>query len=150
MYAPLSDGMYFTVYIITAGINQENVPERSGQVLLMKDIYSKAEGVIGWLGQGIECGGDALKTLKKMFGMVADYPKGFEWLRRKPELHGVDHTTPLGIETNASLKDLQKLLSRPFWHRVWIYQELILNSDILLMCGTEIIRLSNESVKNSD
>ena len=48
-------------------INQRAHPERNLQVLLMRNIYSKAERVIDWLGPDENDGSQAIKAFKTLF-----------------------------------------------------------------------------------
>ena len=109
----------------------------------MKDIYTKAERVIGWLGPDENGSSLALKTLDTLFGNAIRYPDNFEWARRMPELLTVNgaYTTDSGIdfESNDRLEKLQRLLRSPFWKRIWIVQELVLPLKLRLLCGEEFM-----------
>jgi hypothetical protein len=79
--------------------------------------------------------------------VISDYPEDLEWLQQIPELYRVDKSTLQENgrvhKINTSLENLRELLSRPFWRRVWIYQELVLGSCVRLMRGAEVIQLSD-------
>ncbi|RFU25577.1 hypothetical protein B7463_g10763, partial [Scytalidium lignicola] len=120
-------------------INQRDIMERNQQVLLMKDIYSKAERVIAWLGPDEHGGSQALKTFENIFRNVISYPNHFEWITKMPELLTVNGTYTMNsdkrIQSNDRLEKLMLLLKRPFWKRIWIVQELVLPSNLRLLCG---------------
>lgn len=109
----------------------------------MRNIYSRAERVIGWLGPDDNGGSQALKTLDALFRNAIRYPDNFEWARRMPELLTVNgtFTTDSGtnLESNDRLEKLQRLLRSPFWKRIWIVQELVLLLNLRLLCGEEFM-----------
>ena len=109
----------------------------------MKEIYTKAERVIGWLGPDENGSSQALKTLDTLFGNAIRFPDNFEWARRTPELLTVNGTysTDSGInfKSNDRLEKLQRLLRSLFWKRTWIVQELVLPLKLRLLCGEEFM-----------
>jgi hypothetical protein len=127
--------------ISRAAINQRDILERNQQVLLMRNIYSKAERVIGWLGPDENGGSQALKTFEALFRNAIRYPDNFEWVRRMPELLTVNGTYTMDsgkkFQSNDRLEKLLLLLRRPFWRRIWIVQELVLPLNLRLLCGEE-------------
>jgi hypothetical protein len=107
----------------------------------MKNIYSKANRVIGWLGLDENGGSQALKTFETLFRNAIHYPDKFEWVRRMPELLKVNGTyakeSGITVQSNDRLEKLLLLLKRPFWRRIWILQELVLPLNLRLLCGEE-------------
>jgi hypothetical protein len=82
-------------------IDQENLEERSRQVERMRAIYQKASNVVVWLGSG-----DNLDELITSFSY--------------------DQVDP---ETQISnMNTARELLSRPYWKRVWVIQEVAVAS----------------------
>ena len=138
--------------ISRAAINQGDVLERNQQVLLMKKIYSKAERVIGWLGSDENGGSLALRTLESFFGNAIRYPNDFEWVRRMPELLTITGTFTKDsgekYQSNDRLEEMLALLKRPFWRRVWIVQEMVLSSELILLCGEEFMDLPEPDLLN--
>ena len=124
-----------------AAINQRDILERNQQVLLMKNIYSKTERVIGWLGPDENGGSQALKTFETLFRDAIRYPDNFEWVRRMLELLTVNGTYTMDsgkkFQSNDRLEKLLLSLRRPFWRRIWIVQELVLPLNLRLLCGEE-------------
>ncbi|KAF2006487.1 HET-domain-containing protein, partial [Amniculicola lignicola CBS 123094] len=84
-------------------INQSDIPERNDQVLRMRDIYSNAERVLVWLGPEDE---DTELVFDEIHGRLIGGLMRFEM----KHWHA-----------------LYSLLSRPYWTRVWIIQELYLS-----------------------
>ncbi|PQE27760.1 hypothetical protein CJF31_00009991 [Rutstroemia sp. NJR-2017a BVV2] len=95
-------------------VNQNDLAERSSQVLYMHQIYSGVARVIVWLGGEEPCG------LKHTLSSIN--------LRENDELTTTVH---FGIT-----RVISNLLSRPWWTRVWIVQEFILARSVQIQCGS--------------
>jgi hypothetical protein len=109
--------------------NQKDPDERSSQVNLMREIYSKAELVLSWLGHGIDeidIAFDTLKTIAKETRELGTEDAGAEWLKSYPTWWN---------ESVRIWESIQTLLRHPYWHRVWILQELVLGKHILFVHG---------------
>lgn len=107
------------LWVDTLCINQADSEERSQQVLLMGDLYKRAEVVIVWLGLEVKGAG-------KLFGQaIGDSEAGSdvgEQARSRP------------LDSGDS-QAIQYLLCSPWWSRVWTVQELILGSSVTVQCG---------------
>jgi hypothetical protein len=123
------------------GINQNDITERNRQVRLMRSIYTKAEKVIAWLGPDYNGEARALSLLKRLSDAIEEYPENLEWLRSIPELCNVGDTT-MDIKINEAWIQINKLLRRPYWARIWIFQEAILARSLWFMCESEQFELS--------
>ncbi|KAI9736077.1 MAG: hypothetical protein M1818_006253 [Claussenomyces sp. TS43310] len=105
-------------------VNQMDVAERSQQVTLMGEIYTKAEKVVIWLGQARA--GDS-STIDIMIQLAAN--DKMHWIKSKPSEDEV------GFKTNDHLLDLFIFLRNPWWGRIWTIQEYILAQKTELLCG---------------
>ena len=121
-------------------INQEDLDEKTSQIQLMKDIYQKAYRVTIWLGEG-----DSTLRQSTARGLI-EVAKSFttrgtvKWmvfsLRALVEL-------PLRRESHSRklaehLHEWKKVFGHADWfRRVWILQEAIFGSNILVMRGLE-------------
>jgi hypothetical protein len=103
-----SDGVE-SIWIDALCINQDDKEERSIQVGRMGTIYKQAKMVIIWLGEAEKISDSDIT-----------------------ELNSVSHETVPSI--NAFLAAAQ-LLSKVYWSRVWIIQELAAASSITILCG---------------
>ncbi|KAF2463949.1 HET-domain-containing protein [Lindgomyces ingoldianus] len=111
-------------------IDQGNKSERGHQVQQMGNIYSQAEEVIVWLGPATYATNvlmDSLTKLKdKSLGSAcrnwnpADIRWNNLWRSVQPSL--MDEYTSL---TTLQHRGLELLLSRPWFKRVWILQEVV-------------------------
>jgi hypothetical protein len=100
-------------------INQLDVYERNNQVSLMSYIYSSAESVYVWLGNATLNTVLALRTLEQLaFAVVG--------LERVQKDTTVDISKEVASQNNAEgLLALKGLLTREYWTRLWIVQEVI-------------------------
>jgi hypothetical protein len=110
-------------------INQTDVLERNRQVQQMGAIYSTAHHTVIYLG---------LSTTEIDFA--------FEQLqlfqRRNPapgSMIRLDGSSPEEIKTIWNILGT-RVLTRPWFKRVWVFQELVLSHDPWLQCGTRRIR----------
>jgi hypothetical protein len=122
------------IWIDALSINQDDILERNHQVAQMKNIYSQAARVVAWIGQAqtLEKGlapnqsETAIAFLYELsIGSVKDYPYSRHEARRVI-------FTPHNMKWDA----LGMLCRRSYWSRLWIIQELVLASDLLVQCGS--------------
>lgn len=99
-----------TMWIDALCINQADVVERSSQVQLMNRIYATAERTIVWLGPAANESDMILKKLEE----------------GKIDMH---HLLPLLYGTYL-------LMTRSWWSRVWVLQEVALSKSVVIQCGT--------------
>lgn len=93
-------------------INQGDNEEKSSQVRRMATIFQKASEVAVWLGPDYPLSEDAVQLL------------------------GVGRPPRLELQSrHLQLPVLEELLSRPYWRRVWIIQEIAVASHISVYCG---------------
>lgn len=88
-------------------INQQNLEERSRQVERMEAIYREAANVAVWLGPA-----DDVHELIKI---------------NDPSYDQQSHP--------SNTKTIRQLLSRPYWRRVWVIQEVAVASSVSIYCG---------------
>ena len=114
-------------------INQDDFQEKSQQVVLMETIYKRAWSTLVWLGEEADNSSDALDTLLATKDALQYYPNG-----KSPD---VEDFKRLFLPASDSPKwlDLGKLMSRPWFQRIWIIQEVLLSHQIIVMCGAKCI-----------
>jgi Heterokaryon incompatibility protein (HET) len=134
----------FKLWIDMICINQENIQERESQVRKMKDIYASAWHVVVWLGVEAHGSNLAMSTLR--------------YLSRRHR-HASSSMHPdiicqpgwrIGTRMRyTSFKRevhvyLYRLLTRDYWYRLWILQEIALGSyDMPILCGNSHIKWSD-------
>lgn len=133
-------------------INQDDTEERNHQVQFMRSIYGSAPVVLAWLGQvkDSHLAGNIVgacvawfKTLKRNPASAHFWnqdPNCDGWMERYPDFW----TFSGGVKkTNPHWTAIRKLLRSPYWRRTWIFQEITLPFDTLLIYGSTLIRLSS-------
>jgi tetratricopeptide (TPR) repeat protein len=124
----------FRLWVDAICINQKDPNERSSQIDLMRDIYSKAELVLSWLGHGIDeidIAFDAFKTIANLTRELGSKYTEEDWLKSFPTWCN---------DTAESWESIQSFFHLPYWHRVWIFQELVLGKHILFTHGSAALK----------
>jgi hypothetical protein len=121
-------------------INQNDIGERSHQVGLMKDIYSKAIAVFAWLGPD-EDGrlGEAFRIARLIDSNVPLEARDFNninWIENHPDLCRCDDNERI---PNRLWRMVSDLGSHPYWTRAWILQEIVLARMVWVLAGHQII-----------
>jgi len=126
-----------TLWIDAVSINQADDDEKRTQVPLMHRIYGEAEEVLIWLGPAADQSTEAIPLLVGWAHRFAAFL----------EEHGVDGVypdTPLrelmiqitdGFPVAPWIQPVASLFARPWWHRVWVMQEVILAKRAIIHCG---------------
>lgn len=96
-------------------IDQETISERNLQVGLMREIYSHAIRTIVYLGES-----DSVSDLI---------------LRAEEEAINEDNETPDSTFLAIDLSTINKFLTRTWFSRIWIYQELVVAKEVWVQCG---------------
>ncbi|KAE9378715.1 HET-domain-containing protein [Stipitochalara longipes BDJ] len=120
-------GMKFWVDALC--INQSDLKEKNHQVQLMQSIYTKAFAVIVWLGEGTKESNQAIDCISSLNHFIIS-EEGEEGHELKDIQHLLDDIAELPWDALVSF------LSRNYWKRLWIIQELALNHNMsLFLCG---------------
>ena len=133
-----------TLWVDAICIDQASTEEKNHQVRMMGKIFSQAEEVIAWLGEGNDrisrlferVDGSSLRH--DFESQINDDP--CEIYRRATEETG-SAVTPLDeVWGNESYEeygtDLLALGAASYWYRAWIVQEFVLARKISVLCGT--------------
>ena len=131
-------------------INQRDTIEKNEQVQLMGAIYRQAEQVIAWLGkEDYECT-FALESIQGMYDAQVFDHKGIrsaiaavESSKREDDEQQksfVRINSALDVlldrfDFDAVVKAVSALISRSWWRRLWVIQELVLSRQAYLRCG---------------
>lgn len=116
------------IFIDAICINQQAEWERDEQVKLMGTIYRNATTVFVWLGE--------VKTTAFEFWVQSEELSRF--LAEQSMLLRQNDRSTVTIHWPDKAKQLVKhVLSRPYWTRLWIVQEILLAQDILVYCGEQ-------------
>ncbi|KAH8600659.1 heterokaryon incompatibility protein-domain-containing protein, partial [Bisporella sp. PMI_857] len=115
------------LWIDAVCINQDNLEEKSTQVAMMGDIYSGADRVIVWL-DNKEITHSEVRDANFLLELIA-----FNSMNLSKDLYDPP-TRVLGSYTHW--KALSRLLSHPYWHRVWIIQEIAMAKKVHILYGS--------------
>jgi hypothetical protein len=123
--------------------------ERSSQVQLMRPIYSKASEVIAWLGRDVNGRGSTLEKLGRLSHVAgssssSDQEDRFGTIMFEDANATDEKQPPIKTKGDARIDtvngdeaadELAAFFTRPFWYRIWIFQEMILGRNLTMMCG---------------
>jgi hypothetical protein len=139
-----------TLWIDAICINQKDLQERQSQVQLMKDIYTKSERVVIWLGP--DPASDGINRLFELIQTVTHIPNPqlskkerafFEmnvaeadrWYQGEERTSSESPTKKDFVVPHQAIKGAVAILNRPWWSRVWTVQEMVLAPSAIIMCG---------------
>ena len=125
------------VWIDALAIDQSNAREKSAQVAMMAKIYRLAHRVVAWLGPESLRSNRAMELMKEIGDEVE-----MDWMTKilrpapgckDPSL--ADMVKPLKL-SKKNVVALYELISRPWFGRLWIRQEVVLaNDSAVIRCG---------------
>ncbi|KAH7382002.1 heterokaryon incompatibility protein-domain-containing protein [Cadophora sp. MPI-SDFR-AT-0126] len=107
-------------------IDQKNILERNHQVLRMYAIYERSSLVTVWLGPDKHDSELAFGFMDTFVRQARD----LEWVRRS-----IRERT-----FSREWRAVNHLLHRNWWKRVWIIQEMVAASEIVFVCGRQLIQ----------
>ena len=109
------------IWIDAICINQSSDNERNHQVAKMKRIYEQATEVVVWLGPSYQDSDLAIKFAKELY----DHRESVSWITQRFSMPDIK----LGLQA------LGNLLTRNYWWRIWIVQEVTVAQRIVFYCG---------------
>ena len=111
-------------------INQTDELEKTAQLFIMDDIYRDAEEVLIWLGEASEDSDLAMKMIPRWPVLKVQPIQNMEIVTGVQI--GSDQDEALSMAASDAIKNL---LTRPYWTRVWIQQEVALARTVHVQCG---------------
>ncbi len=143
-----------TLWIDAICINQKDEDEKSGQVNMMREIYEKAKQVCVWLGEMRDADHTVLSNVLRAEkpGHVGRSDLSFSlsprnglwtgiWAGRfKKKSRLISHLSAtslhdLFLTDELRYGEVRELLSRPWWTRAWIIQEVVVAKKLEFFCG---------------
>ena len=126
-------------------INQTDGSEKAQQLLIMGDIYSKADRVLAWLGPPDDDSDNAMRLFPALVDRLQTLDNQHNEIDTNNRNHemSIDGTTLEQTLTSLpqlgrdNKRALHKLFLRPYFSRVWTLQELALGNDSVVVCGNE-------------
>ncbi|KUI52702.1 Heterokaryon incompatibility protein 6, OR allele [Cytospora mali] len=126
---PLKNIRDTPIWIDQLCINQGDIAEKNVQVALMDRIYAQAEEVVSWLGEKDGQIDAAIQLLERL----GSWPRNDDEPGPAAAAHLVRAIPDDGWQALAGL------LSRPYFKRAWIVQEVALARRLLVLCGDHVI-----------
>lgn len=132
-------------------INQQNVTERSQQVQLMREIYSRATGVVVFLGTDEDGhASKAIPMIKKVNDYLSAYQKVVESIRENDTaptwLKGRGHFTfdmcDAALQSHgfeAIWSSIRAFFQLLWWKRIWCVQEVYMAQTVVMVLGDDSI-----------
>jgi hypothetical protein len=111
------------LWIDAVCMNQEDITEKNNQVPLMSTIYGNAKSVYIWLGEEEE-------KDKKAFAFITN------------QVLQLTRFDQLVLEKNSASEwqAMFALMTRPWFSRRWVIQEVALAKEAMLMCGPDMMK----------
>ncbi|POS79532.1 ankyrin and HET domain-containing protein [Diaporthe helianthi] len=110
-----------TLWVDALCINQADTAEKSHQITLMKDVYSRAEETCVWLGPAAGDSDLAMETIGRLYA-AGTYV-----------LPDDDDDDAL---SEAHVRAINALMRREWWSRIWVVQEAMLSPKPVVRCGS--------------
>ncbi|KIX01944.1 uncharacterized protein Z518_07883 [Rhinocladiella mackenziei CBS 650.93] len=121
----MKENHVFTLWVDAICINQNSATEKSKEVTRMFAIYRMAHTVAIWLGPDTGPRHD-IETLIRMTE---------EFEKPSDKHQGLTHSLPENLDA------LERLLSQPYWSRVWIIQEVAAARQARVFWGSYVFEL---------
>ncbi|EYB28739.1 hypothetical protein SNK04_005230 [Fusarium graminearum] len=117
------------IWVDSVCINQSDLEERSYQVAMMDDVFSRANVVHAYVGED-------------------EYGNSRKGTKAVPLLQSItEPTRPPGREfKNHAPAILDPFFQRPFFSRLWVVQEVLLARSVVLHCGDKFTPISQDMV----
>ena len=140
----------FVLWIDALCINQDDLTEKSEQVLKMKEIYASASLVIVWLGAATP----ATDVAMDMFNACEENGASLDMTARYT-YRLYDKQRQDLLERSQQFKDfiesdgipsmfvaVQHLMIREWWYRAWVLQEFCVGREVFFACGSKKMSLT--------
>ena len=123
----------FRIWIDAVCIDQDNVLERSKQVLFMHDIYRLAQSVIVWLGPQTRSLYLAIQAMEALSSVSEDQfasMQDYTFTQQFP--YGL---LAIPLIKSEAWEACMEFFARSWFGRAWIFQEAVLARQIQVICG---------------
>jgi hypothetical protein len=115
------------IWIDAVSINQQDNAERSEQVTKMRTIYQSAIEVSIWLGESANDSSEAFALVHDLIHCLQAQGDVGAFIRDSP---------PSRVD---QFRALELLLSRDYWRRAWVIQEVHSATKACIYCGTDSV-----------
>ncbi|KAL2060293.1 hypothetical protein VTL71DRAFT_9688 [Oculimacula yallundae] len=129
------NGSARVIWIDAICINQDDIEERSKQVGIMQEIYSKADNVAVWLGVGDKMTTKCIRMIKAIGDRYENSSRKDLVEQTVADLHD---RLFADVSVNTFL-DEWKLFEMPWFRRTWVVQEVFNAKAATVHCGQEVM-----------
>jgi WD repeat-containing protein 55 len=114
-------------------INQEDAAERSQQVTLMGKIYRHAYSTTVWLGE-------EANNSNEIIPIIENISLAFQFILDE-QAPDPKRMSSFGLPSPGSRQwlDLGQFLGRPWFHRAWVIQEVVMSTVVQVQCGKKAV-----------
>ena len=134
-----------TIWVDAICINQGINSEKNHQIALMGSIYSQAQRTLAWLGAADDdVAGRAFDYVSRLDAYLRSHLEDYETKKLGLEAINVPNRilTELSVSWLPGLYEaLGPLFASPWFHRLWVVQEIVLAKYVELIFGTRTIFL---------
>ena len=123
------------IWIDAICINQADKQEKNQQVQQMGDIYRSAQLVIGMLGPAADNSDTAMKAMSFAGQQLLNRPDRASFQVRHELMARILPVDTSNTALAFPTAPVVALMSRPWWQRIWIVQEVVLAKMVYLICG---------------
>ncbi|KAJ3456762.1 hypothetical protein MRS44_016785 [Fusarium solani] len=125
-----------TLWIDAICINQQSTEEKNQQVSMMGDIYTSATRTILWLGPKTNADLDAIMRHAARYGnMYQGVRKAYRKIRPDNSLYYTESVFEAPILSAAETERITRVVSNPWFLRIWTIQEFLLSRSAVFMMG---------------
>ena len=126
-----SDGP-FVLWVDAICINQGDENEKTEQVKHMKSVYEKASAVCVWLGVAADGSDQLIKRMRDVCEMAMGLERAVpgSWTDVMSKV-----VTSSEEDATFALAAMVPFLSRPWWSRIWVVQEIAAATTVHFYCG---------------
>ena len=135
------DGLNIPIWVDAVCIDQQNLDERARQVRLMRQIYSQAEIVYIWIGEETANTEAGVELLHRTAKAVQDLSHDLTATTSYPELKAMH----LPDMFDSTWKAVAEIITRQWFGRVWVIQEMTVARKCIFICGR--LKIEYEAVR---
>ncbi|KAF4627112.1 hypothetical protein G7Y89_g11039 [Cudoniella acicularis] len=118
-------------------IDQKNDEEKALQIRLMREIYTKCQECLVWLGDRTLEADIAMDAIPRISQHLKLHDAVQVW-----EREGIAVGSPEVLDSSL-WKGFVNLFSRPWFRRVWTFQECVLPDDVFFLSGSKVLAFAD-------
>lgn len=118
-------------------INQQDTQEKAVQIPLMQEIYTMCRECLVWLGPSTPVSDIAIDATPRICQQIAEMPALQVW-----EAEDIAVSSPDAL-ASPLWRGIVDIFSRPWFSRVWTFQEAVLPTLVSFVCGSKTVRFDD-------